>query len=196
MNWQIIVGIIFLIGGVGNLINDFGAFVFGVSVGLVFLYFGLKKKGLIKKPTPQKESDCRTLVEETFHAVGVCYYEDNIRKLACSNPDWKLTSSQIVKRGKSGKRIFRYYYVNKPVKLQIEPDNPHDENAISVIIAGELVGYISREENVHVKDILDHREIISLSGFIGGGECKTVTDYGNEIKDEIGLTVNVRIKYI
>lgn len=196
MNWQIIVGTIFLIGGIGNLIDDFGAFVFGVSVGLVFLYFGLKKKGLIKKPTPQKESDCRTLIEETFHAVGVCYYEDNIRKLACGNPDWKLTSSQIVKSGKSGKRIFRYYYVNKPVNLQIEPDNPHDENAISVIIAGELVGYISRDENVHVKDILEHREIKSLSGFIGGGEYKTITDSGKEIKDEIGFSVNVRIKYI
>ena len=172
MNWQIVVGVFFIIGGIGNLGKNFGAFVFGVIVGLAFLYYGLKKKGLIKKPISQKESDHRTLSEETFHAVGVYYYEDNIRKLACSNPDWKLTSSQIVKSGKSGKKIFRYNYVNKPVKLQMEPDNPHDENAISVFIAGELVGYISREENIHVKDILEHREIISLSGFIGGGEYK------------------------
>lgn len=196
MNWQIVVGVFFIMGGIGNLGKNFGAFVFGVFVGLAFLYYGLKKKGLIKKPIPQNESDHRTLSEETFHAVGVYYYEDNIRKLACSNPDWKLTSSQIVKSGKSGKKIFRYNYVNKPVKLQMEPDNPHDENAISVIIAGELVGYISREENIHVKDILEHREIISLSGFIGGGEYKTVSDCGEVFKGENDFYVNIRIKYI
>lgn len=196
MNWQIIVGIFFLIGGIGNLLDNFGAFVFGVSVGLLLLFFGLKKKGLIPKPAPQDSIECRTLKEETFHAVGVYYYKDNIHKLACSNPAWKLTSSQIVKSGKSGKRIYRYNYVNKPVKLQIEPDNPHDKNAISVIIAGELVGYISRDENVHVKDILEHREVKSLSGFIGGGEYKTVSEDGEVFKDEIGFSVNVRIKYI
>lgn len=196
MNWQIIVGVLFLIGGIGNIFTDFSTAIIALLIGIALFYWGLKRKGFIKKSVPQKRIEGRKLIEETFHAVGVVYYEDNIRKLAYSNPDWKLTAAQIVESGKAEKRIFKYYYANKPVKLQMEPDNPHDENAISVIIAGELVGYISREDNIHVKDILEHREIKSLSGFIGGGEYKIVGDDGTVSKYTSGIYVNIRIKYV
>lgn len=196
MNWQMIVGAIFLIGGIGNLIENFFNSLITIAIGLILLYWGLKKKGLIKKPAPQARIEKRVLKEETFHAVGVSYYENNIRKLACSNPDWKLTAAQIIGSGKAGRRIFKHNYTNKPVKLQMEPENPHDSNAVAVIIAGELVGYISREDNIHVKDILQNHEIKFLSGFIGGGEYKTVTEDKQVIKDENGFSVNVRIKYI
>ena len=145
------------------------------------------------KPRTQAE---RTLKEETFPIAGVSYYESNIQKLATVNPDWKISAKQIVDHGKAGKRIFKNYYVNKPVKLQQEPDNPHDENAIAVFIAGELVGYISRTDNIHVNDILNHREIISVSGFIGGGEYKIVDEEYKVFKAENGFNVKVRIKYI
>lgn len=144
--------------------------------------------------TPSEQK--RTLKEEDFQAVGVHYYKSNINKLACSNPEWKKSAAQIAKDGRAGKRIFRYNYVNKPVKLQEEPDNPHDSNAVAVIIAGELVGYISREENIKVKQILKNREIISLSAFIKGGDYKVIEDDGTTFKDSKGLSVNVRIKYI
>lgn len=193
MNWQIIVGVFFLIGGIGNIFVDLWTFLFAVVVGLVLLFWGLKKKGFIKS---SKTKTSRKLTEETFHAVGVSYYENNIRKLATNNPDWKLTASQIRDGGKAGKRIFRHYYINKPVKFMEEPKNPHDKNAVAVVIAGELVGYISRENNIHVKDILKNHEIKSLSSFIGGGEYKIVLEDGDVIKDESGFSVNVRIKYI
>lgn len=195
MNWQIIVGVFFLIGGIGNITNDFSAFLFGIALGIGLLFWGAKKKGYIK-PRKTEPSEKRILTEETFHAVGVSYYENNIRKLANVNPDWKLSATKIISEGKAGKRIFLHHYVNKPVKLQEEPNNVHDKNAVAVIIAGELVGYISREDNVHVKDILQNREIISTSGFIGGGEYKVVSEDGETQKTESGFTVNIRIKYI
>ena len=138
----------------------------------------------------------RTLAEETFHAVGVGYYEDSIRKLANSNPDWNLTSAQIIKNGMAGKRIFKNNYINKPVKLQEEPQNSHDKNAIAVIVAGELVGYISREDNLRVKEILNKREVKSISSFIGGGEYKILDESGDVTKENSGFSVSVRIKYI
>lgn len=196
MNWQIIVGVLFLIGGLGNLTEDFGTVIFGLAVGFALLLWGLKKKGYVKKTAVSHQIEDRTLKEETFHAVGVSHYENNIRKLTCSNPEWKQTTAQIRSSGKVGKRIFKHNYINKPVKLIIEPNNPHDPNAVAVIIAGELVGYISTEDNIHVKEILQKHEIKSLSGFIGGGEYKTVTDDGHVIKDEVSFSVNVRIKFI
>lgn len=173
---------------------------------LVGIYIFCRKKGYIKKfeallpkghasnfkTLPQK----RTLTEEEFRAVGVNYYEKNICKLACLNPDWKKNAAQIIEAGKAGKRIYKTSYVNRPVKLIHEPDNPHDSNAVAVIIAGEKVGYISREENVKVKDILKKREIISLSAFIGGGEYKVITEGEEMIQDRNGINVTVYVKYI
>ena len=168
-------------------------------VVLIGIYAFCVKKGYVKPPEkalPQPAEDICTLKEETFHAAGVSYYEANIRKLACSNPDWSASITRIIKEGKAGKRIYKANYINKPVKLVPEPKNPHDKNAIAVVIAGELVGYISREDNLHVKDILDNREIKSLSAFIGGGEYKIVGEDGDVVRGEYGFSVNVRIKYI
>jgi hypothetical protein len=147
----------------------------------------------VKKLTPEPQK--RTLTVEDFHAVGVHYYAANISKLASPNPEWKKSAAQIVKDGKAGKRIFKNNYVNRPVKL-IPENHANDSNAVAVIIAGELVGYISREENIKVRKILKGREIISLSGFIGGGDYKIILDDGSIVKDTNGFNVNIRIKYI
>ena len=146
--------------------------------------------------TKDKEPQRRILTEEDFFAAGVSYYNSNINKLACPNPDWKKRASTIVKEGKAGKRIFRYNYVNRPVKLIEEPNNPNDPNAVAVMFAGEIVGYISRMDNVKVKNILANREIISLSGFISGGDYKVVLEDGSVEKDNNHFKVTVRIKYI
>lgn len=59
MNWQIIVGVFFLIGGIGNLTKDFGAFLFGSIIGAVLLIFGFKKRKLKKEnqATPKTGHD-------------------------------------------------------------------------------------------------------------------------------------------
>lgn len=196
MNWQILVGIFFLIGGIGNLTKDFGAFLFGIAVGAVLLYWGLMKKGILKKSLPTPQIADRSLKVEIFHLTGVSYYTENVGKLAVSNPDWKATSKQLINSGKVNKKVFRYSYVNKPVKLIPEPENPHDSNAIMVQIAGEKVGYINREENLHVLEILNHHEIKHISSFIGGGQYKMVLETSEMIHDELAFTINVKISYV
>lgn len=196
MNWQLIVGVLCLIGGIGNILEDFFAFLFGVASGALFLYLGIKKKILVKQSNSSEVHESRTLCQEDFKAVGISYYESNIQKLANVNPDWKLSTAQIVMDGKTDRKIYHYNYVNKPVKLIREPNNIHDENAIAVQIAGELVGYISREDNVYVRDILENREIIAISGFVGGGEYKIVSENKDVFKSSIGNNVTVRIRYV
>lgn len=187
---------LFLFGCFINLVDRYGMVCIIVIAVLGLLLLLAKKKGLIKWPVSQPKKEDRTLKEETFYAVGVSYYENNIRKLAYRNPDWSLTAQQVVERGRVGRKIFKHNYVNRPVKLQIETNNPHDKNAVSVVIAGELVGYIGRDENIHVRDVLNHREIISLSGFIGGGDYKIVSEDGEVYRDTSAFSVNVRLKYI
>lgn len=195
MNWQIIVGVLFILSGLCAIISDFFSAIITLAIGGTLLYWGLKKKGTIKRAKASNGSD-RTLKEEVFHAVGVHYYEDSFQKLANSNPDWNLFPAKIIESGKAGKKIYQHFYINKPVKLEREPKNEHDRNAVAIIIAGEKVGYISREENVHVAEILAQHEIKSLSAFIGGGKYKIVSDDGSVHEFHVDHTVNVKIKYV
>ena len=199
--WQIILGALLFIGGIGNIGNNIGAFFTGIILGGLLIFFGLKKKGLI--PHSQSKSKSlpsanisRTLMEENFQGAGVHYYEANIKKLALANPDWKMTKAQITNANKVGRKIFKNNYTNKPVSLTPEPGNPHDPNAIVIIIAGEKVGYVRSDENERVRYILENREIKSISAFIGGGEYKTLTKDGELLTGSFGFSVNVRIKFV
>ena len=45
------------------------------------------------------------------------------------------------------------------ITLKEEPDNPHDPNAIAVILNGDLVAYVRREDCARVKAFLNsHQE--------------------------------------
>lgn len=142
------------------------------------------------------EATIRTLKTEEFVVVGTNYYENNIKKLAVLNKDWKSQTTILIKDGKTGAKIFRYDFVNKPVKLIPEPKNKHDKNAVQVTIAGELVGYISRDENIHVKNILSKHEIKYISSFISGGEYKVISENGDICKGDYSIKINVKIGYV
>lgn len=144
----------------------------------------------VSSGAPQK------LTTEDFRVAGVNYYQGNVEKLACCNPEWKDKNATIVNNGNSGKKIYRYNYINKPVKLLEEPTNPHDKDAIRVVIAGELVGYIPRENCPHVKEILGRHEIKYISSFIYGGQYKVIYDAKNAVKQDSDIAINIRIAYI
>ena len=127
--------------------------------------------------------------EEKFYVVGVCYYENNIKKLRVKNELWK--SKDII-----GKKIYKYNYINKPVKLVPDPQNEHDKNAVKVIVAGEVVGFISRNENEHVLSILKNADIKYISSFIGGGEYKIISENGDVASWENENNVTVKIGYV
>lgn len=191
MNWMMIVGGIMALGGIGLFAEDFLGALACITIGALLLFLGIRKK----YPHLLKHGK-RDLQVEDFHLVGVSYYHANIKKLANTNPQWNLSAAQILANGKADRKVYRNNYVNMPVKLIPEPKNPHDKNAVAVHFAGELVGYISREQNLHVLDILKRHEIKYISGFIGGGEYKVVSASGDVAISEDAHSVNVRIGYV
>ena len=72
MNWQIIVGFFFLIGGIGNIAEDFSVFFTAFVISVVLLFFGFRKKKqrnqekskhFCNSPSPDlKESNIQTPV--------------------------------------------------------------------------------------------------------------------------------------
>lgn len=133
------------------------------------------------------------LIKEDFVVAGVSYYKENIMKLACSNPDWRKHAKTLLAENKH--TVYRYNFIYKPVKLILEPSNEHDPNAILVQIAGEKVGYISCEENIHVRDILENRSVKYISAFVFGGDYKVISDAGLMDKGTQEVGINIRIAY-
>ena len=125
-----------------------------------------------------------------FEAAGSYYYLDNIGKLACKNPEYGKKASKTYNG-----RIYRYNYINKPVKLIPDPQNKHDKNAVMVIIAGELVGYVPSGMCKQVKNILKG-EVKYISSFIGGGQYKQIESGQIILRGEYGIKVNVKIGYV
>ncbi len=144
---------------------------------------------LFKLEGGNEDSDLKI---ETFRLAGVNYYEKNIRELARLNPQWKYTAAEAIEHGLVNKAIYKINYVSEPVKLVKEDKNPNDENAVAVYVAGELVGYIKRDENIHVRKLLKKYDIKFISAFIGGGDYKVV--YSNKAVEKFSSFNNVTVK--
>lgn len=76
MNWQIIVGVLFLIGGIGNITRDFSIFLTALVIGAAFLFWGyqtFRKKSLHKKAPLQSalnDVDRQIRAKESEHQVA------------------------------------------------------------------------------------------------------------------------------
>ena len=173
------------------------------KIGLGILYlctFGLFGVGwlvdvisagaaVMRSPQPIKQSG----VGCVFEVAGVTYYMDNIQHLAKENRNYALTQQQLLKTDKVGKPIFKYWYINEPVLLVPEPSNPHDPNAVMVQISGQKVGYISREENVTVLDLLKKGRVQRVESFVSGGEYKLLLPNGSLEKSEKEIHIKVTV---
>ncbi len=166
-------------------------------MGLFDKLFGSKKQEppphSVSAPASQAD---RTLKVLELRITGVNYYTKNLKNLAESNPDWRRGAKKLVEDGKAGKRIFQHNYIHKPAKLIPEPTNPHDKNAVQAVVAGELVGYVSRDDNQRVLEILKRREIKYISAFISGGPYKIVSADGTVEKAEKTIYIDYKIGYV
>lgn len=211
----ILIAVLFFISGISHLGESVVIGLLTAAIGIVIMFFILKKRTgdiekIEQKPQTSDESgesvpsvpspadpfeapEKKKLIKEDFAVTGVPYYKENIMKLACTNTDWKKHTKTLLSEGKT--KVYRYNFVYKPVKLIPEPENEYDVNAVFVQIAGEKVGYIGREENIHVKDILDNRSVKYISAFVGGGDYKLVFTDGSLEKQCDEISINIRIAY-
>ena len=133
------------------------------------------------------------LIKEDYKAVGVSYYPDGIRAISHVAPAWR---KKPVPDPSGPVTIYKYEFDTKPVELVPEPENPHDRNAVGVVINGHKVGHISAEEAPHVKEVLEHRDIKYISAVVNGGDRKTVYPNGDVLTENRTCNVSVRIAYV
>ena len=123
------------------------------------------------KPAAPVESD-----DNIFPVAGVSFREDAIIKLARKNSNYSLSKSDIIDMGMTDKEIFRYRWGTRPAELVPEPDNPHDPNAVKVMVDGVHIGYIKAVSCEHVLQLLADDRIRRVTCEIGGGPYKEVSE--------------------
>lgn len=104
--------------------------------------------------------------------VGLDYRKANVMKLAKENPLYKLDKAAILKRGLVDTSIHKYIFTNEPVELVQEPDNPHDPNAIKVVVAGQHIGYIKAGSCAHLNKVIAEGRVEKILCRIYGGPYK------------------------
>lgn len=122
-----------------------------------------------------------------YKVVGMNYCIQEVLSLATENPSYAQNKFY------GNNRVFRFYFANTPVFLAPEPQNPHDRNAIAVMVAGRKIGYISSSENTELLGFIQRRMIAGVSAFIGGGEYKVKSSSGEILHGSYGFHATVTV---
>lgn len=114
--------------------------------------------------------------------AGVTHYESNILQLAVKNPAYALSDKEIIARRLHNTNIYEYTFPENNAELQPDPTNPHDPNAIKVVIGGQLVGYIKAGSCSRILKLIEEDRIAKIECTIGGGKFRNVWSDGRTIQ--------------
>lgn len=150
-------------------------------------------------PTTEVPSKAQSV--KKYKVAGVTHYVDNIMALAEEDPDYDMSKRELIAEDRVQERVWKYFFAPQKVELIPEPDNPHDLNAIKVVVDGVHVGYIKSGSCAHLRKVMDLGGIVDIDCQIGGGPYKFVSmeydENGKEVytldKDETHLFVHLAI---
>lgn len=123
-------------------------------------------------PVPRVAPEPAAPVGKTYRVTGLSYYTENILELSSDNPDYGLTKKELIDEFLTDERIWKYDFSPKKTELVPEPDNPHDPNAIKVVVDGRHIGYIKSGSCKHLLNVLHAGSGRILDCQIGGGPYK------------------------
>lgn len=145
-------------------------------------------KNLFKQAAPKScpaNEQIAAIPEGKKHAhkiAGVKYYEANIVKLARKNPAYNYTKKEIIAKKLCCEYLFEYTFAPKITKLIPDPTNPHDPNAIKVIIDEQHVGFIKAGSCTRILKLIKEDRIARIESKIGGGRFQNLWADGKEIQ--------------
>lgn len=121
---------------------------------------------------------------KTYKVTGMQYYKEAFEFLATENADFNLTKKELIEEDLIGERIWKFEYFPKKTELIPEPENPHDKNAIKVIVDDKHVGYIKSGSCSHLLNVIREGRIESISCNMGCGPYKYIREDYDEDKDK------------
>lgn len=127
---------------------------------------------------------------KTYRVTGIDHYTDNLLELAVPNSNYDMTKKEIIDSGMTDQDIWEYEFYPSKLELQPEPDNPHDPNAIKVLLDDKLVGYIKSGSCKHLLNVINQDRFMGASCKIGGGKYKRVDEEYDYDKDKDVYTLD------
>lgn len=133
----------------------------------------------------------------SFRVAGISKRQRTITaNLLTESSDYEATKKELVEIGMTDEHIYKYIPDVLDAELVPEPENPHDPNAVKVIVDNIHVGYVPAEKAEKVKKLLDTKQICDVSCEFYGGPYKIITeDYDLEKNKEV-YTVERESQYI
>ncbi len=165
--------------------------------------FNLRKKAkdksvdLIKTGTSKAIGHAKAKVSATpqnavYPVQSWDIHRDAIKTVLQQSSAWDNAEAWL----KTHKRkLYKYKFLDCPAEIVKEPDNPYDKNALAVVVDGEKIGYISRDDNLNVGELLKKHVIESIIATINGGAYKYIDDDGEVAKVNDDFRVKVSIRY-
>ena len=129
--------------------------------------------GLLKRNSGPSEMEVRSY----------CFVkkdEELFDLLAC-NPDFELSTDELIKKGYAGKTIYKYYsdYQGDDVSLEPDPKNQADKNAVKILLFGKFFGYVNREDAPTIKQLIKKNAILELKLKNRGGPIRKIYKNGH-----------------
>lgn len=110
-----------------------------------------------------------------FELVGVYYYTENLEDFLKDheNPYWKkLDKSNL-------NRVYKYHRLkDQIIKIEREPTNKYDKDAIRASIQGKTIGYIAHDDKKRF--LKQSRLPYFVKADISGGPCKDLDPFTNK----------------
>lgn len=146
--------------------------------------FGSFKKLLFtESKQPQQSASGKPEGKTHKHNIaGVEHYESNLMKLSHKNSAFSLSEKEIIARRLFNQNIYEYSFAPQKTELLPDPTNPHDPNAIKVLIDGEHVGYIKAGSCNAILKLLNEDRIQYIKCEISGGAFKNLWCDGKDIQ--------------
>lgn len=199
-NKKIGMGILYLL--------TYGLFGIGWLIDTIILIVNLiKEKKTLEIPSPASSSptvSAPTVIDttpsevpmvadrksKTYKVTAMQHYMSNIMKLASENFNYDNNKQDLIDRGLTNERVWKYEFHPSSVKLVPEPTNPHDKNAIMVLVDGEHVGYIKAGSCAHLLKVINEGRIADIKCTMGGGPYKYVDEEYDYEKDKTVYTMD------
>lgn len=146
--WQILLGILFFIGGLGNITSSIGAFFTGIILGGLLIFWGLKKKGFISKGTPKLSVPAVTM--RSLEIPRPSTVDGKFFRSFCPDDVKFFPPKEIVSTLPKG-----LFIPGSEIILKREPSNKYDSGAVALYLSGHKIGYLLRgglQDMVHEWD--------------------------------------------
>lgn len=138
---------------------------------------------------------------KTYRAVGMNYRLDDLLLIGKKNEDYHKSGKYLAENGLTEQNIYEYDFFPWLTELVPEPDNPHDPNAIKVVVNGVHIAYIKAGSCAHLLKVIRENRVKKIDCKIRGGKYKYVSceydEDGNEDctvdKDERPYTVTLYV---